>query len=138
MDVTALNVPLTCLAIGLCITALVLPNWNCGGFFTTCIFTLIHVIVMGLLLGGLGLFTLIFFIDICGACNTKWVPGPICTSYKMLLTALGAGCLLGGNLLYAMFFLESCWSFILSLAGSIVAVHVVLISLFGSRCFHNN
>ncbi|VDD82394.1 unnamed protein product [Mesocestoides corti] len=137
MDLITLTVPLTCLAIGLCVTSLVLPKWSCGGFFTTCVFTLLHIIVLGLIIGGLGLLTLIFIIDICGACRTKWVPGPLCTSYKMILTTLAAGCLLSGNLLYAVFYVKS-WSFILSYSGAVIAVHVVVISFFGSRCCHNN
>ena len=137
MDILTLTLPLNCLAIGLSITSLVLPKWNCGGFFTTCVFTFIHILIMALILGGLGLIAIVFLADIFSACRPKWVPGPLCSSYKILLSALGALSMMAGNLLYAIFFIKS-WSFLLSFSGSIVAIHVVLFSIFGSKCFHNN
>lgn len=136
-DLTALTIPLSCLAIGLCITSLVVPYWSCGGFFTTCVFTIIHLIVMSLLLGGLAIFCAVFLMDLCKTCRNSWIPGPFCNSCKILLAAIGAGCLLGGNLLYAVVYVKS-WSYIMSFAGSVVAVHVVLISLFSSRCLQSN
>ncbi|VDD82393.1 unnamed protein product [Mesocestoides corti] len=132
-DLTILTIPLSCGAIGLCITSLVLPYWSCGGFFTTCVFTLIHLVVMVLLLVGLAIFCVVFLTDLCKACRSAWIPGPVCNTCKIIFAAIGAGCLLAANLLYAVMYVKS-WSFIMSFAGSLVAVHVVLISLFTSRC----
>ncbi|VDK39343.1 unnamed protein product [Taenia asiatica] len=137
MDILTLTAPLTCLSIGLGITSLVLPKWNCGGFFTTCTFTLVHLIIMAFIIGGMALISIVFFADICSACNTKWVPGPVCASYKIIIFAFGAASLMAGNLLYALMFVKS-WSFLLSFSSSIVAVHVVLFAIFGSKCFRHN
>ncbi|KAL5107814.1 hypothetical protein TcWFU_005983 [Taenia crassiceps] len=136
-DLSALTIPLSCLAIGLCVASLVVPYWNCGGFFTTCVFTIIHLVVMGLLLGGLTLFALVFLIDLFKACRNTWIPGPVCNSCKILLAAVGAGCLLCGNLLYAAVYIKST-SFIMSFTGSVIAVHVILISLFSSQCLQGH
>ncbi|VDN98404.1 unnamed protein product [Rodentolepis nana] len=133
IDLSALTIPLSCLSIGLCITSLVMPYWNCGGFFTTCVFTLIHVIIMGLILGGIVIFGIVFLLDLCKACRNSWIPGPVCNTCKILLSAIGAGALLSGNLLYAVMYIQS-WSYVMSFAGSIIATHVVLISIFTSRC----
>lgn len=137
MDIITVTVPLTCLSIGLSITSLVLPKWNCGGFFTTCVFTVIHIIIMILILGGLFLITITFLTEMFGACKASWMPGPICGTIRMLFSAVGAGSLLAGNVLYAFMYVQS-WSFLLSFAGAIVAIHVVLFSIFGSKCFKNN
>ena len=136
-DLTALTISLSCLAIGLCITSLVVPYWSCGGFFTTCNFTIIHLVVMGLLLGGLAIFAVIFLMDLCTTCRNSWVPGPVCNTCKIIFYAVGAACLLSGNLVYAVMYVKS-WSYIMSFAGSVVAIHVVIISLFSSRCCQNN
>ncbi|VDM30489.1 unnamed protein product [Hydatigera taeniaeformis] len=128
---------LFCFAIGLCVASLVVPYWNCGGFFTTCVFTIIHLVVMGLLLGGLALFALVFLLDLFKTCRNTWVPGPVCNTCKILLSAVGAGCLLAGNLLYAAVYIKST-SYVMSFAGSIIAVHVVLLSLLSSRCLQGH
>lgn len=132
-DLSALTIPLNCLSIGLCITSMVLPYWNCGGFFTTCVFTLVHLVVMAFLLGGLAIFAIVFLLDLCKACRSSWIPGPVCNTCKLLLAAIGAGCLLAGNLVYAVMYVKS-WSYIMSFTASIIAIHAVLISLFTSRC----
>ncbi|VDN96939.1 unnamed protein product [Rodentolepis nana] len=137
MDILTLTVPLTCISIGLTVTSLVLPNWNCGGFFTTCVFTLVHLIVMVLILSGLFLISIIFITEMFGACRPSWMPGPFCGTIKILVSTIGAGSLMAGNVFYAFMFVQS-WSFLLSFSGAIVAVHVVLFSMFGSKCFKNN
>ncbi|KAM3183780.1 hypothetical protein ACTXT7_009694 [Hymenolepis weldensis] len=71
------------------------------------------------------------------ACKPGWMPGPVCGTIKILVSATGAGSLVAGNVLYAFMYVQS-WSFLLSFSGAIVAVHVVLFSIFGSKCFKNN
>ncbi|KAL7059483.1 hypothetical protein AAHC03_012937 [Spirometra sp. Aus1] len=133
MRISLLSLPLTCLSIGLCITSLVLPYWNCGQFFTTCLFTIVHIIIVALICGGLGIITLVFIIDLCNTCRDSCVPGQICATYRLLFNAIGSAALMAGTLLYAVMFVKS-WSFVLCLIGSMIAVFVTVISIFSSGC----
>ncbi|KAL7059487.1 hypothetical protein AAHC03_012939 [Spirometra sp. Aus1] len=136
MNVSLLILPLSCLAIGLCITSLALPYWNCGYFFSICLLNLLQLISVVLFCGGLFIVSVVFITDVCGVCSDSWLPGQVCATLRVLFNAVGVSAMLAGNILYAFIFIDS-WSFVLSLTGSVIAFHVVLLSLFTSRCLQN-
>ncbi|CAH8875063.1 unnamed protein product, partial [Trichobilharzia szidati] len=75
-----LHFPLLALSIGLLGYALATADWPCGNLFTQCFKTLPILIVIILLAAGVGGLGLIFLIDLFGACSSKWIPGPVCTT----------------------------------------------------------
>ncbi len=123
----------SCVAIGLCIVFLALRMWGCGGLIPNCEDQAPLVIVVCLIIGGLSVFGLVSLIDLCRALNNSTAPTPCYNALKILFAAIGAGCLLAGNLLYAIKYVESP-SFLMSFAGSIIAIQVVLISFLSCNC----
>ncbi|CAH8875029.1 unnamed protein product [Trichobilharzia szidati] len=128
-----LHFPLLALSIGLLGYALATADWPCGNLFTQCFKTLPILIVIILLAAGVGGLGLIFLIDLFGACSSKWIPGPVCTTIKLLILFVSASAVLTGNLLYTYWKLPY-WSYTFSLIGSVTASQVVILAVINCRC----
>ncbi|RTG80157.1 uncharacterized protein DC041_0010959 [Schistosoma bovis] len=108
----SLHFPLLALSIGLLGYALATADWPCGNLYTQCFKTIPIIIVLILLSAGVGGLGLIFLCDLFGACNSKWIPGPVCTTIKLMILFVSASAVLTGNLLYTYWKLPY-WSYTL-------------------------
>ncbi|KAF5394875.1 hypothetical protein PHET_09781 [Paragonimus heterotremus] len=131
-----LHLPLLTLSIGLLSYALATADWPCGNLITQCFKTIQIYVVLILLLAGLVGLGLIFMIDVFGMCNTKWIPGVFCETFKMLILIVAASSVMVGNLLYTYWKLPH-WSYTVSVIGGVVATQVVFLAILDCRCLRS-
>ncbi|XP_018646164.1 hypothetical protein Smp_149550 [Schistosoma mansoni] len=74
--------------------SLATSDWPCGNLYTQCFKTIPIIIVLILLSAGVGGLGLIFLCDLFGACNSKWIPGPVCTTIKLMILFVSASAVL--------------------------------------------
>ncbi|TGZ68251.1 hypothetical protein CRM22_004354 [Opisthorchis felineus] len=131
-----LHFPLLTLSIALLVYALATPDWPCGNLVTQCFKTIPMWVVLILLIAGTSGLGLIFLIDVFGMCNSKWIPGAVCETFKMLVLIVSATAALVGNLLYTYWKLPH-WSYTISVIGSVVATQVVFLAILDCRCLRS-
>lgn len=126
--------PLLGLSVAMISYGLCTNDWECGNLYTECFKTFSMIAVLVMYSTGLGGLALVFITDLFGFCNSKWIPGPCCTSVKIIILCFSSCAIMAGNFYYT-YWMFPYWSYAITLIGGVLSMAVLVMVIANCRCF---